>query len=94
MLRASVWNPRSDGSNPRQTQIESKIRNLLHKHNPHYCEEVKHHLPHVIAWEAENSDHLFKPYFFDGPVNHLRYLAMLENWFMPQLQSLGIEKNV
>ena len=30
VLRASVWKPRSNGSNPRQTQIEPKIQNLLH----------------------------------------------------------------
>ena len=41
-----------------------------------------------------NSEHLFGPYFFDGPVNHLNYSAVLENWFIPQLQSLGIESNV
>ena len=51
------------------------------KQNPHYCEEVEHHTPHVMVWEAMNSKHLFEPYFFDGPVNHLNYLAMLENWF-------------
>ena len=40
------------------------------------------------------SEHLFGPYFFDAPANHLNYLAMLESWFIPQLQSLGIESNV
>ena len=29
MVRASVWKPRCDGSNPRQNQTESKIQNLL-----------------------------------------------------------------
>ena len=49
---------------------------------------------YVMVWGAMNSEHLFGPYTFDGPVNHLNYLAMLENWFVPQLQSLGIESNV
>ena len=40
---------------------------------------------------AMNNEHLFGPYFFDGPLNHLNYLTMLEKWFIPQLQSLGIE---
>ena len=31
MLGASVWKPRSDGSNPRQTLIESKSQNILHQ---------------------------------------------------------------
>ena len=44
--------------------------------------------------ETMNSEHLFEPYFFDGAVNHFNYLAMLENWFIRQLQSLGIENNV
>ena len=33
-------------------------------------------------------------YFFDGPINNLNYLVLLENWFISQLQSLGIESNV
>ena len=41
-----------------------------------------------------NGEHLFEPYFSGEPVNHLNYLAMLENWFIPQLQSLEIESNV
>ena len=41
-----------------------------------------------------NSEPLFGPYFFDGPMNHLNYLAMLENWFIPQQQSLGIESSI
>ena len=61
--------------------------------NPHYC-EVEHHPPHAMASAAKNSEHLFAPYFFDRPLNHLNYLAVLEHWFIPQLQSLGIESNV
>ena len=60
----------------------------------HYCEKVEHHPPDVPIRGAINSKHQFGPYFFDGPVNHLNYLAMLENWFQPQLQSLGIESIV
>ena len=39
----------------------------------------KWHPPHVMVWEAMNSEHTFGPYFFNGPVNHLNYLTMLEN---------------
>ena len=60
---------------------------------PHCFEEVKHPPLYVLVWGAMNSEYLFKPYFFDGPVNHLNYFAMLENWFIPQLHSLGIESN-
>ena len=60
------------------------------KQNPHYCEEVEHHSPHVVVWVAMNSEHLFGPYFCDGPEIHLYCVAMLENWFIPQLQSLEI----
>ena len=55
---------------------------------------MEHHPPHVLVWEVMNSEHQFGPYFFDGPVNALNYLAMLENWFIPQQQSLGSESNV
>ena len=41
-----------------------------------------------------NSEHLFGTYFLGGPISHLDYLAMLGNWFTPQLQSLGIENNI
>ena len=46
-----------------------------------------------MIWGAMNSKHLFGPYLFDRPVNHLNYLAMLENWCLPQLQSLEIKSN-
>ena len=39
------------------------------------------------------SEHLLGPFFFDG-FNNLNHLAMLGNWFIPQLHSLGIEINV
>ena len=46
----------------------SRSRNIvfLSKHNPYFCEEVEHPLPHVLEWGAINSEHLFGPYFFDG----------------------------
>ena len=62
--------------------------------NPHYYEEVKYHLQRVMVWGATNSENLFGPYFFDGSVNHLNTLAMLDNFFISQLQSLEIESNV
>ena len=67
---------------------------LWSKQNPHYGEEMRHHPPHVIVWVEIISEHLFGPYFFDGPVNHFNYLAMLKYWFFPQLQSHGNESNV
>ena len=74
----------------------SQLRKIVFwsKQNPYYCEKVEHHYLHIIIWRAMNSEHLFGPCFFDGPVNHLNYLHVLENWFIPQLQSLGIESNV
>ena len=46
-----------------------------------------------MVWGAMYSKHLFGPYLFDGSVNHLNFLTMLENWFI-QLQSLGIESDI
>ena len=63
------------------------------KQNPHFFEEVEHPPLHVLVKGAMNSEYLVGPYFFDGSVNHLNYLAMLENWFIQQ-QSLGIKSNV
>ena len=56
-------------------------------------EDVEHHPLHVLLLGEMNSKHLLGSYFFDGPVNHFNYLAMIENWFIPQLQSLGFESN-
>ena len=74
----------------------SRSRNIVFwfKHNSHCCEEVEYHSPYVMMWGVTNNQHLFGPYFFDGPVNLLNYLAMLENRYIPQLQSLGIKSNV
>jgi hypothetical protein len=38
-----------------------------------------------------DSKRLFGPYLFDGPVNQYTYLDMLQNWFVPQLENLGIK---
>ena len=59
-----------------------------------YFEEVEHYFPHVMLWGVMNSEHLFGTYCFDGSVSDPNYSAMLENWFIPQLQSFGIESNV
>ena len=32
------------------------------------------------------------PYFFDGPVNYTSYLNMLQQWFIPKFNNLGIKK--
>ena len=58
----------------------SRLRNIVFwsKRNPHYYEEVEHHPLRVIVWGAMKSEQLFGPYFFDGSVNYLSYLAMLE----------------
>ena len=47
-----------------------------------------------MVWAAINCEHLFGPYFYDGPISDPDYLAILENLFIPQLQILGMESNV
>ena len=54
----------------------------------------EYHLPPVMIRGAMNSKHLFRLYFFNRPVSHLNYLAMLKTWFILQLQSIGIENYV
>ena len=64
------------------------------KQNPHHFVEVEHHPSQIMVRGAINSEHPIGPYFFDRPGNYLNYLAMLENWFIPQLQSFGNESFV
>jgi hypothetical protein len=61
------------------------------KENPHFIEELEQNLPHVMIWAGMDSKRLFGPYLFDGPVNQYTYLDMLQNWFVPQLENLGIK---
>uniref|UniRef100_H3A326 Tc1-like transposase DDE domain-containing protein n=1 Tax=Latimeria chalumnae TaxID=7897 RepID=H3A326_LATCH len=64
------------------------------KENPHYMEEIEHKPPHVMMWAALNARHVISPYFFNGSVNHKSYLEMLQNWFVPELDALGIKQDV
>ena len=56
-----------------------------------FGEKVEHHSPHFMVWGAMYSEHLFKSCFFDGLVNHLNSLALLENWLIQQLPALGLK---
>ena len=64
------------------------------KQNAHNYKKVENHPLNVMVWGAINCDHLLGPYFFHGPVNHLNYLVMLENWFILQLKCFGIKSNI
>uniref|UniRef100_H3AAA0 Tc1-like transposase DDE domain-containing protein n=1 Tax=Latimeria chalumnae TaxID=7897 RepID=H3AAA0_LATCH len=64
------------------------------KENPHYMEEIEHKPPRVMMWAALNARHVIGPYFFNGLVNHKSYLEMLQNWFVPELDALGIRQDV
>jgi hypothetical protein len=46
-----------------------------------------------ITWYGRGlyTNRLIGPPFFDGPVNQHTYLDMLQNWFVPQLENLGIK---
>ena len=59
----------------------TRSRNIVFwsKQNPHYCKEVE---PDVMVGATINSEHLFGPYFFHGPVNYPNYLTMLRNCFI------------
>lgn len=60
------------------------------KQNPHYYEELEHNPPHVMIWVAMSAKHLIGPYFFDGVVNQHTYLAMLQEFFVPELQRMNL----
>ena len=72
----------------------SRARNVCFwaKENPHYYEELEYKTPHVMMWATLNARHVIGPYFFDGPVNHTSYLNMLQQWFIPKLNELGIRE--
>jgi hypothetical protein len=40
-----------------------------------------------------DSERLISPYLFDGPFNEHTYLDMLQNWFVPQPEKLGIKED-
>ena len=72
----------------------SRARNVVFwsKENPHFYDELENNPPHLMIWAALDSRHLFGPFFFDGVVNQLRYLDMLQTWFLPLLREHGIEE--
>ena len=47
----------------------------------------------MLCTKTDNK-RMFGPYFFDGPVNQHAYLDMVQNWFLPQLENLGIKYNL
>jgi hypothetical protein len=50
----------------------------------------------VMIWAAMAANHLFGPYFFEGPVNQGTDLTMLRDPFVPQdcLDMYGFSKTV
>ena len=72
----------------------SRARNVIcwSKENPHFYDELENNPPHVMIWAALDSRHFFGPFFFDGVVNQLRYLDMLQTWFLPLFRERVIEE--
>ena len=62
------------------------------KENPHCYEKLQHKTAHVMMWAALNARHVTGPYFFDGQVNHASYLIMIQEWFIPKPDELGIRE--
>lgn len=61
------------------------------RRNPHYNKEIPLHSPSVLVWSAISSRFIIGPYFFTGKVNQINYLSMLQDFFIPQLVSKGID---
>lgn len=60
------------------------------KANPHFWEEVKQHPPTVMVWAAMSAKYLIGPFFMTGGITAEKYIAMLENEFMPALTDKGV----
>jgi hypothetical protein len=43
-----------------------------------------------MIWTGIDGERLLGPCFFDGPLKEHNYLDMMQNWFMPQLETLDM----
>jgi hypothetical protein len=48
----------------------------------------------MMIWVAASAKHLLGPCFFEGHVNQGTYHIMLQDWFVPQLEHLGLHGHV
>lgn len=58
--------------------------------NPHWQVPVRSIEKSITVWAAIYNDVLIGPYFFDGTVNQHVYLAMLEEFLIPEMEHRGI----
>ena len=54
--------------------------------NPHWFRSKALHPPRVTVWAALGSSGIVGPYFFEGNVNGVNYLDMLQNFYFPNVQ--------
>lgn len=58
--------------------------------NPHFWDQVLLHPPSVMIWAAMSEEHLIGPFFIDGRINADRYIQILRDEFIPELQRRGL----
>jgi hypothetical protein len=54
------------------------------------CARMIQTLHTVVIWTGMDGKRLLGPYFFYGPLKEHIYLDMMQNWFMPQLETLDM----
>lgn len=71
--------------------LSSKGSNVViwSNENPHYWEQVQQNPPHVMVWAAMSASQLLGPYFIEGVMDSERYVQLLREQFMPDLQQRG-----
>ena len=55
------------------------------------CARMIQTLHTVVIWTGMYGKRLLGTYFFDGPLKEHTYLDMMQNWFMPQLETLDMD---
>jgi hypothetical protein len=54
------------------------------------CTRMIQTLNTVAIWTGMNGKRLLRPYYFDGPLKQHNYLDMLQNCFLPQVETLDM----
>lgn len=72
--------------------VTGKLENVVFwsAENPHFHQQVSQYPPSLMIWAAISNAHLIGPYFVQGTMTSERYIAMLKEKFIPDLERRGI----
>lgn len=59
------------------------------KENPHFWQQVEQHPPKVMIWAAMSAQLLIGPFFIHGRVDAARYIQLLREEVIPELERKG-----